>query len=260
MVGFRKYGISPYSVVLLHGGPGAPGTMKPLAEILSQEFGIIEPMQTQKTIIGQVNELEEILKKEGEPPFVLIGHSWGAWLGYIFAAKELLEIKRLILVGSGPFQEKYVESIDKTRSERLTEKDIGNMDEIMGRILNNPDNKEIISRFEKIMSKIDSYDPISMESPILEFQPDVFSSIMAEVKRLRKSGMLLNLGRKIKSPVTAFHGDFDPHPFKGVKEPLAQVIENFSFYLLEKCGHVPWQEREAQEKFLQMLKEEIKRA
>ena len=32
---FRKYGTSPFKVVLVHSGPGAPGKMKPLDEASS---------------------------------------------------------------------------------------------------------------------------------------------------------------------------------------------------------------------------------
>ncbi len=259
MLEFRKYGPAPYSVVLLHGGPGAPGMMKSLAEILSPDFGIIEPMQSEKTIMRQVEELKTILNREGDPPFVIIGHSWGAWLGYIFAAKELLELKKLILVGSGPFQEKYIEKMVKTRAERLTEKEAEAVEELKDLLQKNPGNKEVFARFGEIMSKVDSYDPITLESSILEFQPEVFASIMGEINKLRRSGMLLNLGRKINCPVTAIHGEYDPHPYQGVKEPLTDVVADFSFFLLENCGHTPWKEKKAGEQFLQILFKQIKK-
>ena len=259
MVGFRKYGSAPYSVVLLHGGPGAPGMMKSLAEIISADFGVIEPLQSEKTIMGQVEELKTILNREGDPPFVLIGHSWGAWLGYIFAAKELLELKKLIMVGSGPFQEKYIEKMVKTRAGRLTEKETQDVKELKGLLQKNPGDKEVFARFGEIMNKVDSYDPVTLESSILEFQPEVFASITGEINKLRRSGMLLNLGRKINCPVVAIHGEYDPHPYQGVKEPLTGVVADFSFFLLENCGHTPWKEKKAGEQFLQILVKEIKK-
>ncbi len=258
MLEFRKYGSGPYSIVLIHGGPGAPGMMKPLAQILSPDFGIIEPMQSKKTIMGQVEELKEILKKEGDPPLVLVGHSWGAWLAFIFSARELLPVKKIILIGSGPFQEKYVEKMKKTRQARMTEDASRRVKELQEEILKNPGNKEAFASFGEIMSKIDGYDPVNSETSILEFQPEVYAPVMGELNELRKSGGLLDLGKRIKCPVTAIHGDYDPHPYEGVKEPLEQTLECFSFFILEKCGHIPWEEKQARENFFRLLIQEIR--
>ena len=38
----RKYGEAPFNVVVIHGGPGAPGEVAPVARKLSENFGIIE--------------------------------------------------------------------------------------------------------------------------------------------------------------------------------------------------------------------------
>jgi len=61
MENLRKYGDAPYNVVVIHGGPGAPGEMLPVAEKLSSDYGILEPFQTKNSIEGQVNELKFIL-------------------------------------------------------------------------------------------------------------------------------------------------------------------------------------------------------
>ena len=44
--GTRAYGKAPYTVVLVHGGPGAAGEMTPVAKRLSNNRGILEPFQT----------------------------------------------------------------------------------------------------------------------------------------------------------------------------------------------------------------------
>jgi len=70
---------------------------------------------------------------------------------------------------------------------------------------------------------------------------------------LRRSNRLLELGRKIRCPVVAIHGDYDPHPAAGVKEPLSRVLRDFRFVLLENCGHYPWRERLARDEFYSVL-------
>ena len=66
----------------------------------------------------------------------------------------------------------------------------------------------------------------------------------------------MKLGEKIKCPVVAIHGDYDPHPAEGVKKPLLKVVKNFRFILLKNCGHKPWIEQKAKDEFYIILKKE----
>jgi pimeloyl-ACP methyl ester carboxylesterase len=93
--------------------------------------------------------------------------------------------------------------------------------------------------------------------PMTKCSYDVFKGVWREAHELRSSGELLKLGTKVRCPVVAIHGDYDPHPFDGVKEPLSGVLKDFRFILLEKCGHRPWIEREAKERFYNLLNNEI---
>lgn len=74
---------------------------------------------------------------------------------------------------------------------------------------------------------------------------------------MRASGELLELGRRIACPVVAIHGDYDPHPARGVEGPLSKVLRDFHFILLRNCGHAPWIERQAKEEFYTVLREAI---
>ena len=60
MKNLRKYGHSPYTVAVVHGGPGAPGEMAPVARELSSITGVLEPLQTKYSLEGQVQELREV--------------------------------------------------------------------------------------------------------------------------------------------------------------------------------------------------------
>jgi pimeloyl-ACP methyl ester carboxylesterase len=91
----------------------------------------------------------------------------------------------------------------------------------------------------------------------MECQYDVHRKVWGEARRLRSGGGLLALGRKIGCPVVAIHGDYDPHPAEGVKVPLSGVLADFRFILLEKCGHRPWLERAARDRFYGILREEV---
>ena len=56
MLNLRKYGQQPYEVAVIHGGPGASGEMAPVASHLSQDHGVLEPLQTQSSFARQLEE------------------------------------------------------------------------------------------------------------------------------------------------------------------------------------------------------------
>lgn len=256
----RKYGKPPFSIAVIHGGPGAPGEMAPVARKLSCNRGVLEPLQKAESLEGQVQELRRALEENGNLPVVLIGWSWGAVLGFILTARYSSLVKKLIMVGSGVFEKKYSLKITETRLSRLSDKDKREASELMERLsVSYTENKDtLMHRLGELISKADSYNPISYRSEILECQYNIFKSVWKDAARLRDSRELLTLGSLIKCPVVAIHGDYDPHPAEGVKEPLSGVLKDFRFILLEKCGHHPWFERFARDRFYQILREELR--
>jgi pimeloyl-ACP methyl ester carboxylesterase len=108
-----------------------------------------------------------------------------------------------------------------------------------------------------LISKADSYDSIKNESEEFECNFQVYSSVWKDFEKLRRSNKLLKLGKKIKTPVVAIHGEYDPHPYKGIEKTFSNILTNFKFFLLEKCGHCPWIEKNARDNFYNILKKEI---
>jgi pimeloyl-ACP methyl ester carboxylesterase len=257
----RKYGKPPFNVTVLHGGPGVSGEMVPVAIELSKSWGVLEPLQTEAFIRGQIRELYDVLRKNGEPPVILIGWSWGAMLGFIFTAKYPRMVKKLILVGSAVFDQKYAEKIMETRWNRLDKEERIEI-QILAEDLNNPliEDKEkniLMSRFGKLLFKSDSYNPLPYRNEALDHQYSIFRDVWRDAENIRSSGELLKMGKQIRCPVVAIHGDYDPHPYQGVQKPLSRTIKDFRFILIENCGHCPWFEHEASDKFYDILKKEL---
>jgi len=94
-------------------------------------------------------------------------------------------------------------------------------------------------RFGELMDKADSFDPLPHDSETVPGSPDIYQKVWTEASKMRRSGKLLNLGKMIRCPVVAIHGDYDPHPAVGVQEPLSRVLQDFRFILLEKCATIP---------------------
>jgi pimeloyl-ACP methyl ester carboxylesterase len=67
---------------------------------------------------------------------------------------------------------------------------------------------------------------------------------------------LISVGKKIECPILAIHGDYDPRPAENVRESLSCERKDFKFILLEKCGHTPWLEKYARERFFEVLRKE----
>jgi pimeloyl-ACP methyl ester carboxylesterase len=248
----RKYGKLPYSVLLVHGGPGAAGEIKPVAEKLSRNFGILEPLQTKSSVNDQAEELKEQIEENTNSPVSLVGYSWGAWLAFILAAKYPKLVKKLILVSSGPFEESYAKSIMPTRLSRLKKAEKDRVENLMERISKGETDNKILKELGQLLSKADSYSAEEVDNEV-EVNLEIYQKVWVEAAIMRANGKLLELGKNIKCPIVVIHGDYDPHPFEGVKKPLQKVLENMEFILLKKCGHKPWVEKYAKKEFYKTL-------
>lgn len=255
----RIYGNAPFSIAVIHGGPGAAGEMAPVARELALSRGILEPLQTATSLEGQVAELKTVLEQSGKPPITLIGFSWGAWLSFICAAQYPTIIRKLVLIGSGSFEEQYAADIHETRLSRLSEPEREGITSLLV-TLNDPstgDKNTPFARLGKLFTRADAYNPLPVDDEYLDIQYHIYQNVWNDASEMRKSGKLLELGQRIQCPVVAIHGDYDPHPAEGVQKPLSSVLKSFRFILLKNCGHKPWIEREARDKFYEILREEL---
>ena len=259
MDNFRLYGKAPYRIAVLHGGPGAPGEMAPVARELGRTRGVLEPLQTSDTLEGQVQELREVLEARADLPATLIGWSWGAWLGYILAARHPALVGKLILVGCPPFEHQYAAQVEATRMSRLSEVEKREADRTMKRLndISGQSHQTSLARLGRIFSKTDTFRPLPVAEETIKLQFNIYRGVWRTAAEMRRSGDLLQLGKQIRCPVVAIHGDYDPHPAEGVRVPLESTLADFRFILLPKCGHTPWREKDARKAFFDILVKEI---
>jgi pimeloyl-ACP methyl ester carboxylesterase len=253
----RKYGNKPFKIGLLHGGPGAAGELKPVAEYLGNEFGVLELLQTEKSIEGQLNELFDQLESEADFPVTLVGYSWGAWLAFIFTSLHSNLIGKLILVSSGAFESKYNNDLTSLRFSRLEQDDRIEAEILLLKIKGGNTENFTLKRFGELMNLADSYDSFPINKNFLEIDIQIFQSVWPEASKLRETGELIAFANNIVCPVVAIHGDFDSHPLVGVEKPLSERLKNFKMIKLKNCGHTPWNERLARDVFYATLIKEI---
>ena len=189
---FRRYGSNPFRVVVIHGGPGAVGSVAPIARTLGQTRGVLEPLQTATTLDGQVEELRLVVQHNATPPVIFIGHSWGAWLSALVTAAYPDLVCKLILVGSGPFEEQYVPKIAVNRFKRLSPPE---QEEYL-QLVNLLDRSAVsgstlsLSRLGELSDKADSYDPIELPNDTTDLDgitdpAEMYQSVWPQATSLR---------------------------------------------------------------------------
>lgn len=252
----RLYGKAPYKIVLVHGGPGAIGSLRGFAQELSvlSPIGVVEAIQSKYSIAELIEELYNQINDNCNDKVSLIGHSWGAWLVALFAEKYPELIERIILIGSGPLEDKYVSEIGARRFKNLSEED----GEIFKRLIDNQATDEDMKKISKVFEKSDNY---CLENKDLhradKTDSQMHNIIWEEAAKLRTNGKLLTSFKQIKSKIVLIQGETDPHPARGITIPLQENGVECETYILEKCGHSPFMEKYAKENFYKILLEII---
>lgn len=254
---YNIYGEKDIKLVLVHGGPGARGSMKDLALMLSDEFGVLELNQTKYSIDELIEDMKHHIDNHCKQEIVLLGHSWGAWLVCLYTAKYPENIKKLVFVGSGCFNEDYVREFNATRMSRLSPEEKSYFDTLM-KELNSDDlstKNAIMKKFGALMGKLDTYEYIENENASVG-QGDfmIYNSIWPEASSLRRTGQLLDITKHLSVPLHVIQGEYDSHNIKGILEPFNQMDIDYDYNLLTKCGHYPWREKHAKDAFIEIIK------
>lgn len=172
--------------------------------------------------------------------------------------RQISEVGEEIDIDSaGAFDEAYNADFMPVRLSRLNPDDRAETEELMAKINAGNRDDELLARFGELMTIADSYDYMPIENESVEVDMEIYQSVWSEAAKLRKSKALLRHGETIACPVVAIHGDYDPHPANGVEEPLSKILNDFKMIPLEKCGHTPWKERIAHDKFFEILSREL---
>lgn len=248
----RLYGKAPYKIVLVHGGPGAIGSLKGLAQEINErlQVGVVEALQSKYSIEELIEELYSQIQDNCNGKLSLLGHSWGAWLAVFFAEKYPELIERLILIGSGPLVDKYVPEISARRFQNLSEED----GVIFQRVIDNQATDADMEKIPKILDKSDNYCLVDRGKHRADkVDSEMYNKVWNEAARLRTNGELLTAFQKIKGKIYLIQGDSDPHPAKGVTMPLLENGIPCEAYILAKCGHNPFMEKYARDEFYDIL-------
>ena len=235
----RRYGPAQSPcVVVLHGGPGAPGTMAPVARELSDRFFVLEPLQTARSIEEHIRDLDTVMNE----PAPLVGSSWGAMLALCYAARHPTKVTQLILIGCGTFDAAARAEFRRLLDERMS-------DELRARV-----EAADLATSADLMTPLYTVDALTTDLEVTEIDEAGHHESWSDMIRLQEDGTYPAAFEAIESPVVMLHGDYDPHPGKMIRDGLARHIEDVTYEEFERCGHYPWIERDARDAFFVELR------
>ncbi len=258
----KSHGVPPWRAAVIHGGPGAAGSATALARRLAERagIGVLEPWQSRHSIAELIDELNRQLARHESGPTALIGHSWGAWLAALYAARHPLAVSKLILVGAGALDATYVEAMNRRRLERFAPEQRVRYEQLC-RMLARPRLPDRDLRLAELGALCDAADTFcalpECESHAAVCDGAIYAKVWAEAAHMRASGELLAAFSGIACPLTVIHGSEDTTPPEAVAEPLKRAGAPHSLHVLPECGHTPWCERYAALPFFELLAAEI---
>jgi pimeloyl-ACP methyl ester carboxylesterase len=257
MLKVREYGSGP-TVVLLHGGPGAPGSMASVAAGLADRFRVLEPWQRHSggealTVARHVADLDEVLEFycPGERP-ALAGSSWGAMLALAYAAEHSERAAALALIGCGTFDVEARRRMRSTIAERMgpeLREGLRRLEETIA----DPD--ERLRAMARLIAPVYTYEPEGEEEENVAVDSRGMEETWSDLERLQAAGVYPSAFRNIRVPVLMLHGAYDPHPGQMVLATLQPYLPQIEYVEWERCGHYPWKEKHARAEFFSKLRE-----
>jgi len=254
----RTYGAGSREVVLLHGGPGAPGTMAPLGRALADAFCVLEPLQRRAglvplTVARHVADLHAVMPARA----ALVGSSWGAMLALSFAAVHPDRVTGLALVGCGTYDEASRQTYKQEmarRWEAVCGDERRSLEQDLAQATSDEERERVFGLLAALATRAQGHDPLP--APDEGLAPDRLGHLetWADVLRLQAEGKEPAGFAGIAAPAVMIHGAEDPHPGRSTYETLLAFLPQLEYVELPRCGHVPWSERHARVPFFALLR------
>ncbi len=242
--------------VLLHGGPGAPGYLAPVARELSDAFRVLEPLQRGSsreplTVARHVADLHEVVSgcAGGRP--ALVGHSWGAMLGLAYAAAHPGRVSSLVLVGCGTFDTASRERLRERREERMDGELRRRLEDLAAEF---PNPNERMRERARLLLSLDAHYPLPGGLEEVTCDARAHDETWADMLRLQEEGVYPAAFAAIDAPALMLHGAVDVHPGRLIRASLEPRMPRLEYVEWERCGHYPWLERQARDAFFAVLR------
>jgi pimeloyl-ACP methyl ester carboxylesterase len=252
----RQYGNDGGFVILLHGGPAAPGYMKPVAEQLANHFRVLEPFQRSSsdeplTVGRHIQDLQNVITKYcGNEKPLLVGHSWGAMLALAFVAEHPDAAKGIVLIGCGTFDTASRQQMQIIRDSRMNAAFRERLKQLSHKYANQDVRLAVLGG---LYQQLDSVDLIDIKNDLHVCDAKAHEETWGDMLRLQSEGVYPQAFAAIKAPVLMLHGNDDPHPGMMIRDNLKLVLPQLEYHAWIDCGHYPWLEKAARIDFYDKL-------
>ncbi|GMU33151.1 MAG: alpha/beta hydrolase [Planctomycetia bacterium] len=255
---FRRYGDEGPLVFVLHGGPGAPGYMAPVARGIAAFARAVEPFQRRSgdqplTVRTHILDLHHLISAIcPTEPCIIVGHSWGAMLALACAAEFPESVSRLVLIGCGTFDPASRQRLKEIRAARMTPAVLERQARLLKRF---PKPDERLRAMGSLNQRIDSVRLIPHRDETAAFDARGHEETWGDMLRLQAESIYPAAFATIRAPVLMIHGADDPHPGKMIRDNLAPHLPQLEYHELTQCGHYPWLEEFARGRFFLILQD-----
>lgn len=246
----------PPKLFLIHGGPGAQGSLHGLSNSLPIELRPREILQRYSgefslTVDQHIADMAAIIQE----PANILGHSWGAMLSLSFASQYLDRCHHIILVGCGTYSAKSRAEYERRINERTDPLRKAELKAAVANASSDVERQAAFRAYAEYATSLQAHSPIADPylDPLTKFDPDGHTETWRDAIRLQSEGIEPARFVSITCPVTLIQGAQDPHPGESIYQDLKPHIPQLEYIELPDCGHEPWLEKYARDDFLNLI-------
>jgi proline iminopeptidase len=259
-------------VVLCHGGPGGYDDLAPVADMID-DLGRVSRYDQRGS--GQsdrrppfdvstfVDDLEALRAHWRIRKWVVGGHSWGASLALIYAARYPSKTRALIYISGTGLDPRWRTEYRRARLSRLTPEARSRHEELERSRAGATDSRRaaIARERQQLLTPTNYHNPDSAPAPPDDYDrlvnPEVNALVGADHERIVLHPRFLTRVAQLPMPGLVVHGASDPRPGWSA-EAVARTMVQGEFVSLPEVGHYPWVEkpellRSALRRFLRKL-------
>lgn len=255
---YRTFGKNGTYVIVLAGGPGSTVEyMQPFADVLRDKFRVVmlEQRGTGRSKLGKINaeavkmeryveDIEALRLHLKTQKVILIGNSWGMMLALLYAAHHPQNVSKAVTVGSAPISDKYAAIFDDNFRMRLLPEEREARREWREKMLKDP-TLYIRANYEREKAGTPAYyydRQIGLKAAAALKEDDLNYQVLDLFFETYEKFDIRPVLKKIISPVLLVQGRQDPAGEANIIE-AGQLIRRSKIVFIERCGHLPWEER-----------------
>jgi|SaaInl4_135m_RNA_FD_contig_61_732778_length_2847_multi_6_in_0_out_0_2 proline iminopeptidase len=245
------------AIVLCHGGPGGYDDLGPVADMID-DLGSVRRYDQRGSgrserrgpydVSTFVDDLEALRARWRVRKWVVGGHSWGASLALVYAARYPSKTRALIYINGTGIDPRWRTEYRRARLTRLTSHARTRFEALERLRASATDSQRALIAHERqaILSPTNYHDPDAAPELTEEHDRLVNTEVNALVnedhERIVLNPRFLTRVAQLPMPTLVVHGASDPRPAWSA-EAVARTVAHGEFVSLPDVGHYPWVEK-----------------